>query len=189
VLRTSLFVQRTDNVLAIAFAGPLTVVPATGVVSQQAANVGYSTAAGFEIGIKGHSASGWRWNLSYALAETTNHTILNAGGVILSAQLYARSVPEHVVVAGLGYTHEKWEADLMARWQSSFLDVRAPQTPGPLLLVSVDNYVTVNARIAYRVIDRVTLALTAQQLNAPRLVTTGGAPQERRLIASLTARF
>src|ERR1035438_942970 len=94
-----------------------------------------------------------------------------------------------VVDLGIGYTHEKFEADLMARWQSSFLDVRAPEIPGPTLLVSVDNYVTFNARIAYRVLDNVTLALVAQQFNAPRLITTGGAPQERRLIASVTARF
>jgi iron complex outermembrane receptor protein len=188
VLRTALFMQRTDNVIATAFAGPLTILP-TGLVYQQAANVGYSTAEGFEIGIKGHSASGWRWNLSYALAETTNHTSLNPGGVIFSAQLYAHSVPEHVVVAGLGYTFEKLEADLMARWQSSFLDVRGPDTLGPLTLVSVDNYVTVNARIGYRVLENVTVALVAQQMNAPRLITTAGAPRERRLIASVTARF
>jgi iron complex outermembrane receptor protein len=188
VLRTALFAQRTDNVIASAFAGPLVYEP-SGLVYQTAANVGYTTAAGVEIGIKGHSQSGWRWNLSYALAETTNHTSLNAGGVILSGQLYSRSVPEHVVVAGIGYTFEKYEADLMARWQSSFLDVRAAQLPGPLLLVSVDNYITLNARIAYRVIDNVTLALAAQQLNAPTLITSGGAPQERRLIASVTARF
>ena len=188
VLRTALFLQRTDDVIASFFAGPLTILR-DGVAYRLADNVGYTTAEGFEIGIKGHSGSGWRWNLSYALAETTNHTGLDAGGVILSGQLYAHSVPEHVVVAGIGYTFEKYEADLMARWQSSFLDVRSPPTPGPLVLVSVDNYVTLNARIAYRVIDNVTVALVAQQLNAPSLITTGGAPQERRLIASVTARF
>jgi outer membrane receptor for ferrienterochelin and colicins len=188
VLRSGLFVQRTDNVISSIFGGPLTVVSRS-VQYRSAANVGYSTAAGIEIGVKGHSLSGWRWNLSYALAETTNHTSLNAGGVLVSAQLYARSVPEHVVVAGIGYTHEKFEADLMAKFQSSFLDVRAPNTPGPLVLVSVDNYVTFTGRIAYRVVDNVTLALTAQQLNSASLITSGGAPQERRLIASVTARF
>ena len=188
VLRAALFVQRTDDVIATIFSGPLTILP-RGAAYRQAGNVGYSTAAGFEVGIRGHSTSGWRWNLSYALAETTNHTSLNAGGVIVSAQLYARSVPEHVVVAGIGYTHEKWEADLMARWQSSFLDVRASPRVGPLVLVSVDDYVTFNARVGYRVLDDVTLALAAQQFNAPSLITTAGAPRERRLIASVTARF
>jgi iron complex outermembrane receptor protein len=188
VLRAALFAQRTDNVISTPFGGPLTVQP-TGLVYEQAANVGYSTAAGLEVGIKGHAATGWRWNLSYALAETTNHTSLNAGDVISSDTLYAHSVPEHVVVAGIGYTFERFEADLMARWQSSFLDVRAPAAFGPLLLVSVDNYVTFNGRVAYRVLENVTLALAAQQLNAPRLVTTAGAPQERRIIASVTARF
>ncbi len=188
VLRMSLFAQRTDNVIATPFSGPLS-VSSSGVVYQSAANVGYTTAAGFEVGIKGRSTSGWRWNLSYALAETTNHTSLNLGGFLTSAQLYARSAPQHVVVAGGGYSYEKWEADLMTRWQSSFLDVRGPDTPGPLTMVSVNNYLTVNARVAYRVADAVTLAVVAQQLNAPRLLTTAGAPRERRLIGSVTARF
>lgn len=188
VLRTALFAQRTDDVIATPFSGPLSIVP-PGVPVLTAANVGYTTAIGVEVGIKGRSASGWRWNLSYALAETTNHTSLNQGGVINSAALYSRSVPEHVVVAGVGYTREKWEADLMARWQSSFLDVRSPNTLAPPQLVSVNNYVTANARVAYRVTDNLTLATVAQQFNAPRLVTTAAAPQERRLIASATLRF
>src|SRR6185312_15298476 len=86
VVRAALFVQRTDNIIATAFAGPLTFLP-MGLIVQQAANVGYSTAAGFEIGIRGHAPSGWRWNLSYALAETTNHASVNQGGRIFSSTL------------------------------------------------------------------------------------------------------
>jgi hypothetical protein len=37
--------------------------------------------------------------------------------------------------------------------------------------------------------DQVTLALVAQQLNSRRLVTTAGAPMERQVLASVTARF
>lgn len=74
-------------------------------------------------------------------------------------------------------------------WQSSFLDVRAAPGLAPLELVKINNYVTFNARVGYRLTEHVTLAATAQQLNEPRLVTTGGAPMERRLIASVTARF
>ena len=188
ILRTALFAQRTDNVIATPFAGPFTFVP-TGLVYQQAANVGYTTAAGIEVGIKGHAPTGWRWNVSYALAETTDHTSVNQDGVIFSATLYARSVPEHVIVAGIGYTRDRFEADLMARWQSSFLDVRSPEGLTSLMLVSVDNYITFNGRVAYRLLENVTLALAAQQINTASLITTGGAPQERRVIASVTARF
>ena len=44
-------------------------------------------------------------------------------------------------------------------------------------------------RVAYRVLENVTLALAAQQIKRASLITTGGAPQERRVIASVTARF
>ena len=56
-------------------------------------------------------------------------------------------------------------------------------------LVSVNNYVMFNARLGYRVLDTLTLSLTGQQLNAPRLLTNAGAPTERRLIAGATLRF
>jgi hypothetical protein len=65
----------------------------------------------------------------------------------------------------------------------------APEQFGPLLLINVDYCVTVNARVAYRVLDNVTLALIARQLNAPSLITTARAPRERRSIASTTVRF
>jgi iron complex outermembrane receptor protein len=188
VLRTALFAQRTDDVIATPFGGPITLVP-PGLPVATAANVGYSTAAGLELGLKGHLPSGWRWNLSYALAATTDHTSLNPGGVVTSAQLYARSVPEHVVLMGVGYTQGRWEADLMARWQSSFLDTRSTAGLGPLQLVTVNNYITVNARVGYKLTDNLTVALVAQQLNEARLTTTAAAPTERQLIASVTARF
>ena len=188
VLRTALFLQRTDNVIATPFGGPITFGP-TGYPITTAANVGYSTAAGMELAIRGHAASGWRWNLSYALAATTDHTSLNTGPAIVSTELYTRSVPEHVVIVGAGFSRDQWEADLMARWQSSFVDTRSILGTPPLRFVVVNNYVTVNARIAYRLTNQVTLALVARQLNSASLVTTAGVPTERRLIASLTARF
>ena len=188
VLRTALFLQRTDNVIATPFGGPITFGP-TGYAITTAANVGYSTAGGMELAIKGHAPSGWRWNFSYALAATTDHTSLNTGPVIVSTELYTRSVPEHVVIVGVGYSRDRWESDLMARWQSSFVDTRSILGTPPLQFIVVDNYVTVNARVAYRLTDQVTLALVAQQLNSASLATTAGVPTERRLIASVSARF
>jgi hypothetical protein len=49
--------------------------------------------------------------------------------------------------------------------------------------------VTVNGRIGYRLTDNVTVALSAQQLNNSRLDVAAGPPVERRIIASLTARY
>jgi outer membrane receptor for ferrienterochelin and colicins len=188
VLRTALFAQRTDDVIVNPFGGTFTLVP-PGIPVTTAANVGYTTAAGMELAIKGHTQTGWRWNASYALAATTDHTDLGSEGSLVSTQLYARSAPEHVVIAGIGYSQDRWEADLMARWQSSFVDTRSVPGLPPLELVVVNNYVLLNARVAYRLTDALTLAVVAQQLNAATLLTTAGVPMERRVIASATVRF
>jgi iron complex outermembrane receptor protein len=187
-LRTALFWQRTDDVISWPFGGSFVITPG-GMPAMVAANVGYTTAAGVEIGLKGHSESGWRWNASYALTATTDHTSLNQGPVLSSTVNYACSAPRNVVIAGLGYSVGRWEADLNARWQSSFCDYRTGPIPLELERVTIGNYVTMNARIGYRLFDNVTVALTAQQLNQASLVQTAGPPFERRFIASVSAHF
>ena len=187
-MRTAVFWQRIDDVIAWPFGGPMSIGP-YGFPSFTSGNVGYSTAAGLEIGINGHAGSGWRWNASYALATTTDHTTLNQGGLITSAVEYAQSAPRNVVIAGIGYSQGKWEADLQARWQSSYLDFRMGAGLTGLQPVTVQNYVTANGRIAYRVLENVTFALMLQQFNQARIAETAGPPVERRVILSATARF
>jgi len=186
-LRTALFLQRTDDLLTTPFGAPLTITP-SGLPVFFSQNVGYSTAAGAEIGIKGHSANGFRWNASYALVSTTDHTTLDTSPGLGTVE-YAHSAPNHVVIGGLGYSQDRWELDLMARWQSSYLDYRLDPTRTMLLPVQVDNYVTVNARIGYRLTENLTAALAAQQFNAPALAETAGPPVQRQIILSLTARL
>lgn len=189
-LRVAAFWQRIDDIIAWPFGGPMT-IGSHGIPSFTSGNVGFSTAAGLEIGIRGHSDSGWRWNASYALAATTDHTSLNQSGLIDSVVEYAQSVPRNVVIAGVGYSQGKWEADLQARWQSSYLDFRMlPGIAGTQLQpVTVENYVTANGRIAYRVLENMTLALTLQQFNQARIGETAGPRVERQIILSATARF
>jgi len=93
------------------------------------------------------------------------------------------------VVGGIGYSREKWEADLQARWQSSFQDYRPIDSTFYLQPVMVDNYVTLNARIGYHLTDHVTLALSAQQFNTSRLYQSAAPPVERRIMGTLTVRY
>ena len=187
-LRTAMFLQRTDDMIAWPFGAPFTFAPG-GVPVFFSQNVGYSTAAGAEIGIKGHSSSGFHWNASYRLAGTTDHTMLNQVPPPSSIVEYAHSTPRHVVIGGIGYARDKLELDLMARWQSSYLDFRMNSQRTYLMPVEVDNYLTVNARVGYRVTERVTLGLTAQQFNQSQLIETAGPPVERRIIGSITVRL
>jgi hypothetical protein len=63
-----------------------------------------------------------------------------------------------------------------------------PQRTG-LVAVNIDNYVTMTARVGYRLTDTLTLALTAQQFARDQLVETAGPPVQRQIIASLTVRL
>jgi hypothetical protein len=116
-----------------------------------------------------------------------DQTALNQGTVPTSTVDYADSTPNHVVIGGIGYSRDKWETDLMARWQSSFLDYRLNAQRTALLPIEVDNYITMTARIGYRLSETLTIALTAQQLNSEYLIETAGPPVERQIILSLTA--
>ena len=141
------------------------------------------------LGLHGQTPGGFRWSASYALASTTDHTTLNRGPPATSTIDYALSAPRNVVDASIGYTRDRVEVDLQVRWQSSFIDYRPTGASFYLQPVEVRNYVTANARVAYKLTDRLTAALTAQQFNTSRLYQTAGPPVERRIIASLTARF
>jgi outer membrane receptor for ferrienterochelin and colicins len=191
-LRTAVFAQRSDDIISQPLSSPPQFVqsgPLTGAPLFLASNVGSSSAAGGEIGIKGQSASGWRWNASYAFVATSNHTTLNQGPLPTSAIDYARSVPQDVIIGGLGYTWEQLELDVQARWQSSYQDYKSDSTSIYLQPVTVHNYLTMNARIGYRVTEHVTVALSAQQFNTALQYQTAAPPVERRVIVSLTVRY
>lgn len=188
VLRTAVFAQRTDDIIAWSFGAPLQISPA-GAPVFYSQNVGYSTAAGAEIALKGHAASGLRWNASYALVATTNHTPLNQGPAPTGTVEYAHSTPDHVVIGGVGYTQDRLELDLMGRWQASYLDYRLNDNRTALVPINVDNYISLNARIGYRLTDTLTAAVTARQFNQSQLNETAGPPVQRSLIVSLTARM
>jgi outer membrane receptor for ferrienterochelin and colicins len=187
-LRTALFAQRNDDIISQPFSSALQFSP-SGIPLLLTTNVGSSDAFGGEIGLRGQSPSGLRWGASYALVSTTNHTTLNQGPLPTSAIDYGASVPRHVIDANLGYTWGRVELDAQARWQSSYMDYRALGNSIYLEPVEVQNYLTLNGRVAYKLTDSLTLALTGQQFNTSRLYQTAGPPVERQLIVSVTARF
>jgi hypothetical protein len=74
------------------------------------------------------------------------------------------------------------------RWQSHFTDFN-PTAAGAVQPLLINNYVALNTRIAYRATDKVTLALTGEQLAQPRIFEAAGTPVERRVFGTLTVKY
>jgi outer membrane receptor for ferrienterochelin and colicins len=188
--RFSTFVQRTDNVISNPYEAQVTErAPSFGAAEEfqaVSANVGDSTAAGAEAELRGILTSGVRWNASYTFETIHDRLAINQAG-LYSPQDYERGTPSHSVVLGAGYTWPKWELDGEARWQSSFLDFRGSYTSPMLTPVIIGNYIVLNARAAYAVSPRITVALTTQQFNTSHITEAGAPPIERRVFLTLSA--
>ncbi len=188
-LRTAVWAQRTNNILINPYettaAGDGALLG--GVEEQRAIaqNAGYSSATGIEIGLRGHNASGWRWNASYAFIVIRDHLSINRNGVY-SPQNFQQGTPENAIVLGGGYTVGKWEFDLQSRWQSWFLDYRANPADVTLQPVVVGNYLLADARAGYRLTDNITVALSLLQFNTASMQVSAGPPIERRAFISIT---
>ena len=180
-----MFVQRNSNILTPPGLTPLRRVSGGGIDSL-AQNTGYSDAVGGELGIKGQSLSGFRWNASYTFEVITDHLDINKP-IVTSPQNYQDGTPVSSVVLGAGYTWEKLEIDGQGRWQSRFTDYTS--TGGVLRPVYVADYITVLARVGYNLTDHVILGLTGQQFNVSRLIQSAGPPVERSVIGSVTVKF
>ena len=72
-LRTAVFVQRNDNILTPGQDERALRRVSGGGIDSLAQNSGYSDAVGGELGIKGQSLSGFRWNASYAFEVISDH--------------------------------------------------------------------------------------------------------------------
>jgi len=184
-LATALYYQRTDNLLASAVNLPL--VPGAGGLVSYAQNVGGSSAVGGEIELKGASGSGVLWNVSYSHVDIKDHLSL---GTLSGSSLgldYDHGSPAHVIDAGVGYSWDRVEVKTEARWQSHFTDCGQSPTLGvePVL---IDHYVTMTARIAYRLTGNLRLALVATQLGRAQQLEAAGAPVERRVYLTLTGK-
>ena len=146
-------------------------------------NIGSSNELGLEVGIKGKSTNGLRWNASYRLSTVSQDI---AAGVPISAVSEVQNgTPTDEIILGLGYSIAHWEFDLNGRWQSSIQDY-VYSTGVNELPVQVGDYVTFAGRIGYDITRNINVAVSAQQFNVTRIVESAGEPVERRVIASLT---
>ncbi len=186
-LGLSIFHQETDTTIGSPFGSGFTITP-NRTAYLTARNFGGSRATGGEITLEGNSATGWRWNLAYALAMLDDASPASQLHQAPSVA-YEMQTPTHSVTAGLGLTWRDLELDAAAKWQSGFSDFRANRTTRRFDIFEVPDYLTVTARAGYRLGEAATLSLTAEQLNATRLTVSAGRQTERRVLAGLKLDF
>jgi len=151
--------------------------------------IGRSEATGLDLSLSGKFRTDWRWGVSYTPQIITDHfrADLPVSVSLLDSQ---HTLPAHVVKANLGWSRGPWEADGFMVFESRFQGiVGSPVLGGPGRLTPIPAYVSADARIAYRLNQRFTLAVSGQNLGQARQIQTSGPPVERRLLVTLSAAY
>jgi iron complex outermembrane receptor protein len=178
-LETAVFFQRNTDLIAPEGSVPFQRLGK--ILASPTSNFGTSNEIGFEVGLRGATTGGFRWNASYRYASITQ---------VLPNQVtrFDNGTPVHAIIVGAGYTQGRWEMDAAGRFQSAFTDY-AKNGAGAVLPVAVPDYVVLNARVAYRLTDYLALAAVAQQFNVSPLLVAAGSYVDRRLTASATVQW
>lgn len=148
-------------------------------------NVGDTSSTGFEASFEGASKDGWRWDASLnyrAVANDLNY--VSPGPIGLTINFYA-TTPKAILTFGAGKTWGDFEVDVQGKWVSKSKDwapVWAAKT-----FVDVSDYLTMNARVGYRISDNFMLAVTAEQFNQEAVFEGANNPDKRRFMVTLTS--
>ncbi|GAA0567595.1 TonB-dependent receptor plug domain-containing protein [Rhizomicrobium electricum] len=176
-LQLAVFHQMTDDVLSTG-SGTIDV---SGKPGMAPVNVGSSQATGIEAGFDGRLAGDWTWSVSYRY-EIINDNYVR-GLVRTDLINYEDTTPRHVVKAGLGWASGPWEANAFLHFQSDSAGLRRF---GPYrVLVPVQPFTTIDARLAYRLTDQLTLAISGRDLFNAQQQQTSGPDVQRQFFASL----
>jgi outer membrane receptor for ferrienterochelin and colicins len=183
--RTSLFHEDTDHMVAIQGG----VLPSLGFIPYSTrANVGSSSANGMELELGGTFRTNWRWGLSYSLEEVTDH--FDPGYTAENSYIdFQGSTPTHLVKGHLGWSQGKWEVDGYMYYQSHTIGLMPGANGLSVVLSPINDYVAIDARAAYRLTERITLAVSAQNLQRAEQQQTSGPDVERRVMGTITVKF
>lgn len=183
-LQVRVFHQTTNDI--VTNFGPIQLPPAPSGLIATPVNIGDSEATGGEISLAGAVFEYWRWGLSYTPEVVTDH--FAASATLLTTLVdYEHTHPVHVVNANLGWVRGSWEVDGYLRYESQFDSIQGLSAvlPGGIL-VQIPDYVSVDARIAYRINDHLTLAVSGQNLLQSPQRQTSAPEVERRVLVTLT---
>jgi outer membrane receptor for ferrienterochelin and colicins len=151
-------------------------------------NLGDTRSYGLELSLKGHAGDHWRWGLGYAPETITDDFAGHPVQVTLVD--FEDTTPKHTADAQLGWSGGAWELDAFLQYESADYGVRGlnQNIPGAVL-VRIPAYLTADARLAYRLTTRATLALSGQNLLHDQQVQTAVSAVERRVLATASYRY
>ncbi len=143
--------------------------------------------------------SNWRWTAHFrkigvgvsAIRRKSSDDHFAPGFNVTTVMIdYEHTNPVHVVKANLGWAQGPWEIDGYLRYQSRTGSIQGGSAFFPVgTLVRIPDYVTADARIAYRITERLTLALSGQNLLDLPQMQTSAAEVERRVYVTASANF
>lgn len=169
------FYQATDDLIA----DTGTSYPARGIIFG-AGNIGRSDADGLELILSQAVDEHWHWDIGYRAEVIHDHF---SPGYSLQNTLrdFADTTPVHVINAHLGWARGPWEADGYVRFESDFDSITTLPTQVDGRLIRVPAHASVDGRVAYRVTDTLTLAVSGQNLfDSPQRQTS--APEVERRV-------
>lgn len=183
-LRLSLFGGRSRNVLANAGDSR----PMEGLFGLPG-NIGDSRTVGVAAEISGTFREDWRWSLGYN-GQAVNDDFEPGYSPATTLVAFEETTPHHTFLSSLGWTRGPWEVDGLVTYRSRFDGFR--RLPGPTTLgelVTIPGFFSVSGRLAYAINDRLTLAVSGQNLNRDEQRQTSAPEVERTVYATLSVDF
>lgn len=150
-----------------------------------APNIGDAGSVGLDVSFNGSNEDGWQWNGSFNYRDLTQNARYDVAGPINFFADFAATTPNYILTFGLGKTFGDFEADVEGKWVSKSQDWAPAWTAKTF--VDVPDYLTMTARIGWRISDNFMLAFTAQQFNKQTVFQGANDPDKRRFMATLTA--
>jgi len=143
-------------------------------------NLGPARSYGVELSAAGRLPFGFDWGAEYRLAVVE-------GDLAPAVINYLDASPRHLLSARLGWGGGPYRADLFLRYATTMSGYR--DMGQRYAAVTVDDYISAGARLAWRLDEKLTLAVEGSDLLHERQRQSIGLPARRQLYLSLRVDF
>jgi iron complex outermembrane receptor protein len=151
-------------------------------------NVGSFESYGLSASLAGRFKQSWSWMLNYSWTKANQDITGNQGGMFPWLLALDSATPEHKIKGQLSYERGPWLATGAARYTSR-IDQLKNNPATPPMLVRIGANIVLDAKVAYKVNNALTFAITGENLTNNHNADLSPVPAERRLHASLQVRF